>query len=47
MVAEQACKCTSVGEAALFDDKSHGVVGGGKQPCSIADAVLVDEVGGR
>ncbi len=47
MVVKKTCECTSVGESALFNDKSYGVICGGKQPCGIADTVLVDEVGGR
>ena len=45
VVAEKAGEGTAVGDAALLDDETNGVVGGGEQHGSMADAVEVDEVG--
>ena len=47
VLAEETVEGTTVGDAAHFDDESHGVVSRRKQFGGVANAVEVEEVGGR
>jgi len=46
MLSEKAIEGTSVRNAALFDNKPNGFIGGDEQVCGMAYAVHVDEIGG-